>query len=153
MIRRAAGICLGVAHCHRPPRDPDRRSPTAPREATQRTRDGWRADSRNVTEARAAALCGGSVLILQQATQPRTTRNRAVAASFPLDREEQPVAHALMVAFVMIVLDEFANHVPERAFANDDQLIQTRFLDRPHEAFRVRVEIGRTGREAAGFDA
>ena len=51
-----------------------------------------------------------------------------------------------MVAFVMIVLDEFVNHVPERAFANDDQLIQTRFLDRPHEAFRVRLEIGRTGR-------
>jgi hypothetical protein len=57
-----------------------------------------------------------------------------------------------MVAFVMIVLDEFVNDGPQRAFANEDQVIQTRFLDRPNEAFRVGVEIGRTGRQADGFD-
>ena len=78
-----------------------------------------------MTEARAAALCGGLVVVLQQSTQPRTTRDPAVAASGPLDREEQSVAHALMVAFVMIVLDEFVNDLPERAFANEDQVIPT----------------------------
>jgi hypothetical protein len=104
-----------------------------------------------VTEARAAALGGGSVVVLQQSTQPRTTRNRPVA-SRPLDGEEQPVFHALMVAFVMIVLNAFVDDVPERAFANEDQLLQTRFLDRPHEAFRKRVEIRRTKRQADGFD-
>ena len=93
-----------------------------------------------------------SVVVLQQSTQPRTTRNRPVAASRPLDGEEQTVPHALMVAFVMIVLDEFVNDLPERPLLNEDQLIQTRFLDCPHEAFRVRVEIGRTRRQADGFD-
>lgn len=61
----------------------------------------------------AAALCGGSVVILQQSTQPLTTRNRAVVAGCPLGGEEQSVAHALVVAFVMIVLDEFVNRVTE----------------------------------------
>ena len=55
-----------------------------------------------------------------------------------------------MVAFVMIVLEVFVNDVPERAFGNEDQLIETGFLDRPHEAFRVGIEIGRTGRQADG---
>src|SRR6478672_8783862 len=100
----------------------------------------------------AVALCGASVVVLQQPTQPRPTRDSPVAASRTLDGEEQPVAHALMVAFVMIVLDEFVNDLPERAFANEDQLIETGFLDRPHEAFRVGVEIRRTGRQADGFD-
>ena len=99
--------------------------------------------------AHGPALCGGPVVELQEATQPRTTRNRPVAASRPLDGEEQPVVHALMIAFVMIVLNEFVDDVPERAFANEHQLRQTRFLDRPDEAFGQRVEIGRTGRQAA----
>ena len=72
--------------------------------------------------------------------------------SRPLGGEEQSVAHALMVAFVMVVFDEFVNRNTQRAFAHEDQAIEARFLDRPHEAFRVRVEIRRTGRQADGFD-
>ena len=84
------------------------------------TARSWEGKARNPSaaepqrdEAPAAALCGGSVVVLQESTQPRTTRNRPVAASRPLDGEEQSVAHALMVAFVMIVLDEFVKSVPE----------------------------------------
>ena len=96
------------------------------------------------TEARAAALCGESLVVLQQSTQPCTTRNGLDTIRCPTDGEEQPVAYALMVAFVMIVLHEFVDRVLERAFADEDQLSQTRFLDRPDEAFRIRVEIGRS---------
>ena len=109
---------------------------------------------------RLAARYGGTrrrsmrrVVVLQESTEPRPTRDSPVAASRTLDGEEQPVAQALMAAFVMIGLDEFVNDVPERAFANEDQLIETGFLDRPHQAFRVGIEIGRTGRRADGFDA
>jgi len=63
-------------------------------------------------EAHAAALGGGSVVVIQQSTQPRTTLNRPVAASRRLDGDEQPVVQALMVPFVMIVLDEFVDDVP-----------------------------------------
>ena len=58
-----------------------------------------------------------------------------------------------MVAFAVIVLNEFVNGGPKRPFAHEDQLVQTRFLDRPNKAFRVGIEIGRTGRQADGFDA
>jgi hypothetical protein len=37
----------------------------------------------------------------------------------------------------MIVLNEFMNGSPKRPFAHEDQLIQTRFLDRPNKTFRV----------------
>jgi hypothetical protein len=80
------------------------------------------------------------------------TRNRPVAASRRLDGEEQTIAHALMVAFVMVVVNEFVNDSPDRPLPNEDQLIQARFLDGPHEAFRVRVEIGPTRRQPDGFD-
>ena len=57
-----------------------------------------------------------------------------------------------MVSFVMVVFDELVNRTAQRAFANEDQSIQARFLDRPHEALRVRVEIWRTGRQADRLD-
>jgi hypothetical protein len=66
--------------------------------------------------------------------------------------EEHSVAHASIVALVMVVRDEFVDGVPERALANEDQLIQTRFFEGPDETFRVRIQIGRTGRQADGFD-
>ena len=77
-------------------------------------------------EPRGADLCRGSVVVFQQSTQSCTTRNRPVAASGRSDGEEQPVAHAFMVAFAMVMLDQFLNRVTERAFANEDEPIQTR---------------------------
>jgi hypothetical protein len=58
-----------------------------------------------------------------------------------------------MVSFVMVVFDERVNRTAQRAFANENQSIQARFLDRPHEALRVRVEIWRTWGQADRFDA
>jgi hypothetical protein len=57
-----------------------------------------------------------------------------------------------MVSFVMVVFDELVNRTTQRAFANEDDAIQARFLDRPHEALRVRVEIWRPGRQAKRLD-
>ena len=88
-------------------------------------------------------LCGRSVVVLQEPTQPWTTGDRSVTPNCRGRREKQPVPHALMIPFVMIMSDELANRVAQRAFAHEDQSVQTRFLDRPYEALRVRVEIGR----------
>jgi len=57
-----------------------------------------------------------------------------------------------MVSFVVVVLDELVNRTTQRAFANGDDAIQARLLDRPREALRVRVEIGRPGRQAKRLD-
>jgi hypothetical protein len=40
------------------------------------------------------------------------------------------------------------NRGAQRAFANEHQSIQARFLDRPHEAPRVGIEIWRTWGQA-----
>ena len=87
-------------------------------------------------------LCGGSVIVLQQSTQSRTTSDRSVSASRCRDGEEQLVAEALMIPFMMVVLDELANRSAQRVLAHKNQSVQARFLDRSHEALRVRIEIG-----------
>ena len=66
--------------------------------------------------------------------------------------EEQSVANTLMVSFVMVVFDELVNRTAQRAFANENQSIQARFLDCPHEALRVGVEIWRTWGQADRLD-
>jgi hypothetical protein len=73
--------------------------------------------------------------------------------SHPLGREQQSVAYAPMVPFVMVVLDELVNRTAQCAFADEDQSIQAGFLDRPDEALRVGIEIWGTGRQADRLDA
>src|SRR4030095_2551167 len=57
-------------------------------------------------------------------------------------------AQALMVAFMMIVLNEFGDSSPERPFTDENHAVETGFLDRPDEPLRERVEVGGTGRQA-----
>jgi hypothetical protein len=67
-----------------------------------------------VTDAREVALRGGSVVVLQQSTQPRTTGDRTAAVSRRRrGGEEHSVAHVLMVPFVMVVFDEFVNRTAQ----------------------------------------
>src|SRR5882672_2977831 len=96
---------------------------------------------------------GGSVIVLQQATEPLTRQNATVADALGRHRHDQLIAQALMVAFAMIVLDELADGSPERPFTDENHLIQAGFLDRPYEALRVCVEIRRTGRQADHLNA
>ena len=88
------------------------------------------------------------MVILQQSSEPLTRHNAAVAARLGRYRRDQLIAQALMVAFVMIVLDEFADGSPERPFTDENHPVQTGFLDRPNEPLRERIEIRGTGRQA-----
>ena len=97
--------------------------------------------------------CGGSVIVLQQSTEPLTRQNAAVAVCQGRYRHDQLIAQALMVAFAMIVLDELANGSPEGRFTDKNDPVQAGFLDRPNEALRVRVEIRGTGRQADDLNA
>src|SRR5712691_8785803 len=84
---------------------------------------------------------GGSVIVLQQATEPLTRQNAAVADDLGGHRHDQLIAQALMVAFAMIVLDELADGSPERPFTDENHPVQAGFLDRPYEALRVRIGV------------
>ena len=89
---------------------------------------------------------------LKEPTQSWTTGDRTLAPSFGGGGEKQQVSHPLMISFVMVVRHELANRAAQRAFADQDQSIETRFFDGPHEAFRERIEIGGMGRQADGLD-
>jgi len=91
---------------------------------------------------------GGAIVVLQQSTEPLTRLNAVVAARVGCYRRDQLIAQALMVAFVVIVLDEFGDGSPERPFTDENHSVQTGFLDRPYEPLRERVEVGRTRRQA-----
>jgi hypothetical protein len=86
---------------------------------------------------------GGSVVVLQQASEPFTRQNATVADGRGRYRYDQLIAQALMVPFVMIVLDEFADGTPKRLFTDENHPVQARFLDHPDEALRVRVGVSR----------
>jgi hypothetical protein len=53
----------------------------------------------------------------------------------------------------VIVLDELGHGSAQRRFANENCAVQQGFLDRPHEALRVRIEIRGTRRKAHDLDA
>jgi len=88
------------------------------------------------------------MVILQQSTEPLPRHNAAVAARLGRDRRDQLIAQALMIAFVMIVLDEFADGSAERRFTDQNHLVQTGFFDRSNEPLRERIEIRGTRRQA-----
>ena len=70
-----------------------------------------------------------------------------------LFRHDQPVAKPLVVPLKMIMRDKFVNRLAQRAFTEQDHSLQTRFLNRPYEAFRVGVQIRRTWRELHALDS
>src|SRR5205085_2245064 len=69
-----------------------------------------------------------------------------------LHRNDQSIVEALMISFIMIMLHEIADTAPQRVFTKEDHLLQTLFLDRSYESFRVGIQIWASGRQPYGFD-
>src|SRR6266404_2890878 len=59
----------------------------------------------------------------------------------PAAKETRSDCFALMVALLVVMYDILLQRSPQRRFSNQDQPRQTFFFDRPHPAFRVRVQI------------
>ena len=77
----------------------------------------------------------------------------SVDLSYRRGGEDQQIAHALIIAFVMVVLHEPTNRPRSDGSPNENQAVQTRFLDCPDQALRVRVEIRGKGRQADDLHA
>ena len=60
------------------------------------------------------------------------------------------IAHALVVALGVVVLDVLVDHMPEMTFSDDDQVIEALGLDREHEALGIRVQVGFGVEDARG---
>ena len=56
-------------------------------------------------------------------------------------------AQTLVVALVMVVQHKFTEGLPQGSFSEQNYSFQARLLDGSDEAFRVGVEVGRTGRQ------
>ena len=63
------------------------------------------------------------------------------------------IAKSLMIPLAMIVVNEFRHSSPEVSLAEWNQAIEALLLDRPHEAFGMRIRIGRAQRRAHDVDA
>ena len=57
-------------------------------------------------------------------------------------RIEQLIAHALVIPFVVIVLNIFVDRMPQMRLANGNDSAQTLFLNGTDEAFTVCVQVG-----------
>jgi hypothetical protein len=64
-----------------------------------------------------------------------------VPSCLRLRRKQDPIVFALMVALLVVMYDILLQRSPQRRFSTQDQPRQTFFFDRPHPAFRVRVQI------------
>ena len=58
-------------------------------------------------------------------------------------RIDQPIAQALVVPLVVIVLQKLVDRVPQRSPPEENHAIQAGFLDRGHKPLGVRVGLRR----------
>jgi hypothetical protein len=54
---------------------------------------------------------------------------------------EESVAEALVRAFLVVMGDKWGNGCPQGLFSEQDQAVETGFLDGPHESFGIGVQI------------
>jgi hypothetical protein len=64
------------------------------------------------------------MVVLEQPAQPFPTTNRLIPAShwFLTRREQQHIALALMIPFLMKVPQVFSQHPPQRSLTKEDKL-------------------------------
>ena len=63
------------------------------------------------------------------------------------DVQLDPIAQALMIAFVLIVVvDELPHRVSQGRFPKEDQPVQAFLLHASHETLDVAIQVGRTRR-------
>ena len=65
---------------------------------------------------------------------------------------DQAVVQALVIPLVVVVGDELADGATQRALADEHHPLEAGFLDGPHEALRIGVQVWRAGRESDGRD-
>lgn len=59
----------------------------------------------------------------------------------------EAVAEPLVIPFLMVMCHELPDRLPQPGLPEKDQSIQARFLDCPHKAFRMGIQVGRTRRK------
>ena len=86
-----------------------------------------------------------SLVVIQQATEPRTPTNPAGASPrrVPIDK---PILEPLVISLAMVVIDEFLECPSNVALAERHHSIEALVFDRPYKPFGIGVRIGRLTR-------
>ena len=92
-------------------------------------------------------LCGGTVVIAEQAAQSLTTSHLPVRTANAFFRFEQRVPEPLMVALSVIMMDELSDGTAQRWLTEKERPLQALALDRQNKPFDVSVQIRRTVRQ------
>ncbi len=86
-----------------------------------------------------------SLVVVQQPAKALTPTDPSLASTQRATVDE-PVPEPLMIPLAMVVLDEFRGRSSKVALTKRYKPIEALEFDRPHEAFSVRVRIGRLKR-------
>jgi hypothetical protein len=114
---------------------------------SRRGSSGWRwtyrlmDERRNHLAATAEISRGGAVIIVQHATQTLTAPDRSTIPSMGFVRDDQPVVETLVVSLAMIMHHEFVNSFAQRSLTEQDDALQTGFLDAADESFGVGIQV------------
>src|SRR5215813_8579169 len=73
-----------------------------------------------VSEVQPARSRRLTIIVVQHSAQPLAPLDRSVASAVRLFLHDQPVAQSLMVALPVIMLHEFADGLPQRAFSEQN---------------------------------
>jgi len=93
-----------------------------------------------------------TMIVAQEPTQSLATMHRPLAAAVRVPRKQQDVALPLVVPLGMEMVDIVVQRPPQRALAEQDHLRQALFLDRPHPAFRVGIQVRAPRRQRQRFN-
>ena len=91
------------------------------------------------------------MVILEQPAQSLPDLNTPLALT--PHTVDHHVSDALVTSLVMVMRNVFCDRVSKRFSPQEDHLIETLRLDRPHEPFCVRVHVRRLVRRKQNLDA
>jgi hypothetical protein len=93
-----------------------------------------------------------SLVVVQQAAKALTPVDPSLAST-QRPTVDEPVPEPLMIPLAMVVLDELRERSSKVALTKQYEPVEALMFDRPHEAFSVRVRIGRSKRVRKHIEA
>jgi len=92
------------------------------------------------------------IVVMKQPAEPLTAFDGTGLWPDALSSLDQSVVQALVVSFVVVMLDELVDCSAQRRFSEEDHAVQAGFLDRSYESLRESVQVWGTGRQPNGLD-
>lgn len=82
------------------------------------------------------------MIVLEQSAKPLSTFDLSVNASDFFTRLNDRVAQSLVIALMLVVLQELIDRIAHRTLPEEDHTIQALVLQTAHEPLNKRIEIG-----------